>query len=227
MADIVNWVVCHRPFPVSQVDMYRKLCVGDYHDDISASEAEGQNIAQYNPMLNELTALYWIWKNTKSEYVGLSHYRRFFSEDGKRLDAERAGEILRDHDIILAPIRIGWNLMTNIDKAVGDQLFSDGYHAFRTEIDLHQPEYLQAFIETMRGSEMFYCNMFVARREIVEEYCEWLFSFLMDAADRIDVSQGNEVQKRTAGYFGEVMWTVWMKKHPELKVYEMGLEVIG
>ena len=227
MADIVNWVVCHRPFPVSQVDMYRKLCVGGYYDDISASETEGQNIAQYNPELNELTALYWIWKNTKSEYVGLSHYRRFLFDNGKRMDAKRAEEILRDHDIILAPIRLKWNLMTNIDKAVGDQFFTDGYHAFRTEIDLHQPEYLQAFIETMRGDFMYYCNLFMARREIVEEYCKWLFSFLTDAADRIDVSQGNDVQKRTAGYFGEVMWTVWLRKHHELKVYEANVEVVG
>jgi hypothetical protein len=42
-------------------------------------DSDGDNISNANSYCSEMSATYWIWKNTQAEYKGLFHYRRFLS----------------------------------------------------------------------------------------------------------------------------------------------------
>ena len=217
--DCVDFVVTHKPFPIAEIDMYKVLCVGDYKEPFRLTEKNGENIAQYNSRLNETTALYWIWKKTLNDYVGLSHYRRRFEMEGKILSKVQVRRIFdAGYDLIISrPKELNWSVMWNIGLTVGLDLNHRAHKVIRELLQERQPEYVTAFDDTLYGNWMYTCNMFVARRDILNEYCEWLFSFIIDAADRIDVTGADFYQRRVAGYYAEIMWTVWLREH-SLKV---------
>ena len=227
--DCVDYVVTHRQYPIDEDDVYTKLCVGSYREDGVLSDQVGNSISEYNAKINECTGLYWIWKNTSFKYVGLSHYRRFFYRDMndsdtiERLDKKRIKEILIDngYDIIMSiKLSLNWSVYRNMQQMVGEKFCEEGCRVFREMIRDKQPDYLSAFEAMLSSNRMYACNMFVTRREILDKYCKWLFSFLLDAADKLDVSDGIWGQKRTAGYFAELMWTVWLAKQ-NYKVFEL------
>lgn len=77
-------VAAHKKFPMPTAAGYLPVLVGakkNYKADIPYQrDDEGDNISEKNPNYNELTAIYWAWKNLKDvDAVGLVHYRRLFS----------------------------------------------------------------------------------------------------------------------------------------------------
>ena len=85
-----------------------------------------------------------------------------------------------------------------------------------------QPDYLEAFDDVMTGIALFSGGMHVTRRNIFNAYCEWLFSFLIDATEEIrdKIQIGNKTLEemghdysRVIGFFAERMLTIWLMKN--------------
>ena len=50
-----------------------------------AGDDTGDNISELNPLYCEMTAVYWGWKNLSADYIGLCHYRRYFTFEKRKL----------------------------------------------------------------------------------------------------------------------------------------------
>ncbi len=192
---------------------------GDVTDDI------GDNISTLNLYLNEVTALYWMWKNTSHDVIGLNHYRRFFTASNdtsfaveKILSRSQAEEILRDYDIIVTKSDLSrlpvscWQMMVSDPKL--EQFVNE---IFRKHIALKQPNYLDAFDHMSQAFTGFQYEIFITRRKIFDAYCEWLFSFLLDVTDevfaRTNIRQIDNPRKyRIISFFAERLMTVWLRK---------------
>lgn len=229
--DVQIYVVTHRAYNVMQDELYRPICVGDkYYKEGYLSEQKGENISYLNHKINECTALYWIWKNTSCEYVGLNHYRRYFYNndilsEGNYLDNITIYRIFQNYEIILPKHEYlcGVSVEEQMRMTINEDAFACGYEAVRRAMTAHQPEYLDAFEAVMHGSKLFTCNMFVTSRAILNRYCEWLFSFIIEAAENVDVQEYDSYSQRVIGFFAERMLTVWLFKH-DFKIKELPID---
>lgn len=228
LGDVNLYVVSHKKYNLLNNDIYVPICVGKKPWTTEyVSECNGENIVEYNDRLNECTALYWMWKNSKADVLGLSHYRRYFYNDGLEysanyLDLERLEDIFKQgYDIVLPNLlSLNFSVAENIKRTVGQEVYDKAYRIVAACMENEQPEYIGALEETLQGNSMYVCNMFVTSKEVLDMYAEWLFSFIVDAAEQLDVDGFNNYQRRTIGYFAEIMMTCWIKKQ-NLKIFEL------
>lgn len=82
----------------------------------------------------------------------------------------------------------------------------------RSIIEEKQPEYLDAFDGYMSGSKYLGYSCYLMNKEYFNRFCEFEFSILLEFDRRFDYSNITSTRKRIAGYFGEVLYSVFIAK---------------
>ena len=221
-------IAMHKPYPHPKSDLYLPIAVGQaLHPNrnlLIQPDNTGDNISRFNNSYCELTALYWGWKNLDVDALGLVHYRRYLStnhaKDLKRvLNQEQVDAMLKDHDIIL-PKKRQYFIETNeshyrhAHENLPLQVMIDTiYH--------HYPKYVPALkvvLSQRTSAHMF--NIFVMKKQPLDEYCTWLFDILHQVDQQIDASEYSDYEKRYDGFLSELMLDVWLLTHPEYSTVE-------
>ena len=159
----------------------------------------GDNISHLNPYFCELTAQYWAWKNMHDvEYIGLCHYRRYFQTE---FTMENVEQLMDGADIVLAKsIFFSENLYSNLsrDLVPEDILAFFLYMKGRFQND-------QDVINFLINCNHFNpCNMFVCKKSLFDEFCQWQFSILFDLFEILPKSPYVREQ-RLMGYLAELL----------------------
>lgn len=215
------YVVTHKEYGVLKDDTYTPITVGDYQKKEYIWEGSGDTISFLNKKINECTAIYWIWKNTDDEFVGITHYRRYFYNNElrcreNRLDSITAAQLLKNYDMIVyqAPVPKGETVEEELRGDLSPEAYDYGYNSLRSALEENQPEYISDYNAVLAAKECYYCNMMVAKKEVFDSYCEWLFSFLIPLAQKADVSGFDKHNSRVIGFFAERMLSVWLHHNP-------------
>lgn len=171
------------------------------------TDCEGENISQKNRQYCELTGLYWIWKHAKEDYVGLAHYRRHFllpADWVLRMENNRIAVLLP------VPLYVAPNIAGNYRErhTASDWDFLMEY--FKRKLP---DEYGDA--KRIFGGNLYSpCNMLIARREVLDRLCTWLFPIL-DAVVAHGGEKGDPYMNRYPGFLSERLITYFFEKHRE------------
>lgn len=213
----------------------------------------GENISSKNPMYCELTAQYWAWKNLEADYYGFCHYRRYFSFSDQQYFEDAYGNIIEpyfDDDLIekydwadekvrnlvekydvITTVRKDLRQMPGRFSSVMDHyqraplLHGEDLQTVLDIIDEKYPEYSKVAHEHCNGHTTSFCNMYILKKEIFFDYCQWMFDVLEEFCKRVDMSHYTTEALRTPGHLSERLFGIYylklMEKNPELRVKEL------
>lgn len=199
----------------------------------------GENISVLNNRFCETTAIYWAWKNYEEignpDYIGFMHYRRHFlfdradykpdfmglvkynelSEDylKNNLNDEKIKKQVEQYDVII-PNRIE-NKSVNGSKN-NYELYKNSHNvddldkALSLLINKH-PDYRIYVEEYKNSSYAYFLDMFIMKKDIFFEYCNWIFPILFDLRFLI-LPLTDSYQNRAIGFISERLTDIFFRK---------------
>lgn len=131
-----------------------------------------KNISHLNPLLGDLTGLYWIWKNTDDEFVGTNQYRRFY-------DDQQLKDLVLDQNTLyvshfLKFTTSAWNQYIGSHGVVGMDLLKKAIQLKTVNINESM------FDSLWHTNSLSSCNTFFAHRNLFNKTCEILFEIIFE-----------------------------------------------
>lgn len=193
---------------------------------INSEINQGENIHERKDYC-ELRAHYYIWKNMitdSKKYIGFFHYRRYL--DFSRGGPYNSSEIkMLPYKIVDNPYNLSYSenqiytsisefdVIVPLPEYTGTKVlirYSEMHRAEDLEIvsniiDELFFEYSEAKNIYLNKKEEFYCNMFIMKKELFNDYCNWLFSILSEYDKRVI-----NKPKNANGYIGERLLGIYI-----------------
>ena len=156
-----------------------------------------------------MTAAYWVWKNSNVAYKGISHYRRrFLLSDTyiNKVEYIYYDVILTMPRLVLPSVQVWFSQITSLS-------LEDINKICNLTISLY-PEYKIHIKETLAGNLLYPNNMVIAKNEIYNQYCEWLFSILEELEVKPQFTE-IRLKARYAAYAAELLTSIYFSFNVE------------
>ena len=236
MKDAKIVIATHKNYRMPKDKIYLPLHVGaEGKSNLGYTKDDtGDNISNKNPFFCELTGLYWAWKNLDAKYIGLAHYRRHFTNSKKKykniedkfnniLNNNELKDLLKDNDIILPNKRKYY--IENLYDHYKHTMYIEPLDKTRNILEEKYPEYLSEFDKLHKRTSAHMFNMLIMKKEILNEYCKWLFDILFELEKRMKDKEYDAFHSRFYGRISELLLDVWLNtnnlKYKEIKFMDI------
>lgn len=176
-------------------------------EDCQLLDSVGDNISEKNRQYCELTALYWLWKHATDDVIGLAHYRRHFVLPDNWI------AIMEQHQIdVILPVP------TYVSPSITENYMQRHDPTDWEFLLLYlQEKYPEDFVlakQVFDGNLYSPCNMFIMRREVLNELCTWMFPIL-DAVVENGGTKEDTYMNRYPGFVSERLITLFFEKYKD------------
>lgn len=236
MKNVKVIIATHKKYQMPKDKLYLPVQVGaEGKEELGYQrDNEGKNISKRNPYFCELTGLYWAWKNLKVDYVGLVHYRRHLtiadkigktSQDKFKsvLTFKQVQELLKETDIILPNKRKYY--IENLYDHYKHTMYIEPLDETRKIIEENYPKYLEEFDRLKKRTSAHMFNMFIMKKEVLNDYCKWLFDILFELEDKMKDKEYDSFHSRFYGRVSELLLDVYINtnhlKYKEIRFMDM------
>lgn len=171
------------------------------------TDCEGDNISSKNRQYCELTGLYWIWKHAKEDYLGLVHYRRHF------LLPENWIERLEQHNVdVILPVPL--YVAPNIEENYKSRHLPEDWDYLMKYFEEQLPDEFNTAQKVFKGNLYSPCNMFIMKREILNDLCVWLFP-IIDEVVKHGGEKDDIYMNRYPGFISERLITYYFESRSD------------
>lgn len=180
------FVYSHIPFvPKVSNPVYKILT--NSHDDFPSNipieifrDYTGDNISDENLMYNEYSGLYWIWKNYPvKEFVGLNHYRRYYSWLDNLPDISKIME--KNRIILNSPVKFiegGLHQKHNNYTWYGFWHNHEDFELLEKVFKEHFKDYMNGFEKMKKAEYLYNSSMFIMRHDDFYKFMDFIFDVL-------------------------------------------------
>lgn len=169
------------------------------------TDSDGDNISSKNRQYCELTALYWIWRHAAEDVIGLSHYRRHFILPDYWLEIMACNNI----DVVLP---VPTYVASSIDGNYRERHDPSDWGYLLEYLKDNLSEDYEIAKTVFSGNLYSPCNMFIMRRDILNELCTWMFPIL-DAVVEHGGEKEDTYLNRYPGFISERLITLFFYKN--------------
>lgn len=217
MKQIEIFIATHKE-KIESDTWHTPIQVGAENSTIDLQEVKdniGENISYKNSSYCELTALYWIWRNSTTKVVGLEHYRRRF-----HITQEKICQILAEYDMIVPS---EYFYRCSLEGEYCRFHLEEDWMEMKKILLEEFPEYEEAVKEVFSNNALIPYNMFIAEKKICDDYCSWLFPIMDKLEEHVGERTRDSYQSRYIGFLSERLFTLYIKKN-QLKLYVCPVE---
>lgn len=159
------------------------------------------SLSTQNSLYCELSASYYIWKHNACNITGLFHYRRILNVTEEQLHLLEIKKI----DVILP---LPFVCYPDASGQYGRYLMSEDIHVMCEVLQEFEPKKMPEIKGILKSPYLYNYNMLIARREVFNDYCSWIFPLLKIITDRCEKEEREKLPRYT-GRIGEVLTSLY------------------
>jgi hypothetical protein len=132
----------------------------------------GDNISHLNKWFADLTGLYWVWKNTDDEILGINQYRRAWNNDSIR------NLVFKNNTIYITPL-------FRFNNSTYDQFVEShtemGLKILREAAERKVIHITPDMVDDLKRIDFLSsCYMMITTRDLFDEVCKLLFDVVLE-----------------------------------------------